>query len=189
MHLRRRVLLGVALLLCAAASLDAAWIPLKAQAAQLLIKRSWNVVASGQPAPPPWPWADTRPAAVLEAPDHGVRLFVLEGSSGRNLAFGPTFANGTETGEDLVISGHRDTHFGFLQEIQNGDRIRITRHSGVETYEVVQTDVVDSRAARMLIDPGASRLSLVTCYPFDAVSAGGPLRFVVTALPVARQGS
>ncbi|MGD8346509.1 MAG: class GN sortase [Lysobacterales bacterium] len=189
MRSQHRILLVAALLVCAAASLDAAWIPLKAQAAQLLIKRSWNVAASGKPAPPPWPWADTHPAAVLEAPDHGVQLFVLHGSSGRNLAFGPTIANGTDTGEDLVISGHRDTHFRFLQEVHKGDRIRITRHSGVKTYEVVQTDVVDSRAARMLIDPGAKRLSLVTCYPFDAPSAGGPLRFVVTALPVPRPGS
>jgi sortase A len=26
-------------------------------------------------------------------------------------------------------------------------------------------------------------LLLVTCYPFDALSANGPLRYVVTALP------
>jgi len=85
-----------------------------------------------------------------------------------------------------VISGHRDTHFRFLQAVERGDRIRVTRHSGEETYEVVQTDIVDSRRARLLIDPGARRLSLVTCYPFDAPSAGGPLRYVVTALPVNR---
>ena len=34
------------------------------------------------------------------------------------------------------------------------------------------------------MEPSVSRLSLVTCYPFDAPVAGGPLRYVVTALPV-----
>ena len=69
-------------------AVDAAWIPVKAELAQWLIERSWK---SGGRVPP-WPWADTRPAAVLEAPAHGVRLLVLEGNSSRNLAFGPVFS-------------------------------------------------------------------------------------------------
>ena len=184
MPLRRKALLLTALLISLAASLHAAWIPLKAETAQWLIERSWRISETGAEAPPPWPWADTRPAAVLEVPEHGVRLFVLEGASGRNLAFGPTFANGTETGSDLVISGHRDTHFSFLRELQQGDRIQITQQGGVQVYEVMKTEVADSRTARLRIDPGMRRLSLVTCYPFDAMSAGGPLRYVVTALPI-----
>ena len=28
---------------------------------------------------------------------------------------------------------------------------------------------------------GEARLTLITCYPFDALRAGGPLRYVVTA--------
>jgi sortase A len=30
-------------------------------------------------------------------------------------------------------------------------------------------------------DVDAPTLTLVTCYPFDAIRAGGPLRYVVTA--------
>ena len=33
-------------------------------------------------------------------------------------------------------------------------------------------------------DPDADQLVLVTCYPFDALRAGGPLRYVVFADPV-----
>jgi sortase A len=163
-----------------ALALNAAWIPVKAELAQWLIERSWR--EGGQARP--WPWADTRPAAVLEAPAYGVRLLVLEGNSGRNLAFGPVFSDGTALESDMVISGHRDTHFDFLQHLEAGDRLSISRRSGEMHYEVVQTDIVDSRQAELLIEPGMDRVSLVTCYPFDSTSPRGPLRYVVTALPV-----
>lgn len=164
--------------------LDAAWIPVKAELAQWLIERSWKQVVTGGEYTRPWPWADTRPAAVLEAPGHGIRLVVLEGNSGRNLAFGPVFGNGTADSGDMVISGHRDTHFRFLKNLEPGDRLKLTRKDGTRLFEVVQTDIVDSSNTQMLIDPGLDRVSLVTCYPFDTPAAGGPLRYVVTALPV-----
>lgn len=173
--------------LCWCLALHAAWVPAKAELAQWLIERSWEASLGGGESRPPWPWADTAPAGVLEAPGHGVRLVVLEGNSGRNLAFGPVFGDGTGDGRDMVISGHRDTHFGFLEDLRTGDRLRVTRRDGVREFEVVQADVVDSRTAGMLIDPGMDRVSLVTCYPFDSPSAGGPLRYVVTALPVNRR--
>ena len=121
-------------------ALTAAWIPVKAELAQWLIERSWR--SGGRVAP--WPWADTRPAAVLEAPAHGVRLLVLEGNSSRNLAFGPVFSDGTARVSDMVINGHRDTHFDFLRQLKPGDRLSVERPWGAMQYEVTQTDVVDS---------------------------------------------
>ena len=41
--------------------------------------------------------------------------------------------------------------------------------------------VIDARHARLLPDDGGAALTLVTCYPFDAVEPGGPLRYVVFA--------
>jgi sortase A len=55
--------------------------------------------------------------------------------------------------------------------------------TGTREFRVAFSDVVDSRVQHMVLDPAVSRLTLVTCYPFDAVSAGGPLRYVITALP------
>ena len=83
-----------------------------------------------------------------------------------------------------MISGHRDTHFRFLAQLKNGDRIRLTTRQASQWFEVRQMDVVDSRSRELLIEPGLDRLSLVTCYPFDSLQPGGPLRYVVTALPV-----
>ena len=175
---------GIAAFFSLYLALGAAWIPAKATLAQWLIERSWEATATGQPAPPPWPWADTRPAAVLGVPRLGVRLIVLEGGSGRNLAFGPVFLDGTVGGADRVISGHRDTHFRFLHELRPGDRLRVQGRRDSRWFEVTTLEVVDSRARELVIEPGVERLSLVTCYPFDAPLAGGPLRYVVTALPV-----
>jgi sortase A len=48
--------------------------------------------------------------------------------------------------------------------------------------------VVDSRRKRIALFADAPRLTLVTCYPFDAIQPGGPLRFVVTADLIAGAG-
>jgi len=175
--------------LCLAAG--AAWIPLKAELAQWLLERNWQAVRSGEIARPPWPWADTAVTAELSVPDRQVRLLVLSGNSGRNLAFGPVLLDGSGGGRDIVISGHRDTHFRFLQDLRPGDRLHLADRAGKRWYRVGDIEVIDSRRHELVIDRGTARLSLVTCYPFDSPVAGGPLRYVVTAYPladVAQQG-
>lgn len=170
-------------------ALQAAWIPAKAAVAQWLIERSWQQVLAGGPPIPPWPWADTTPLAELTVPRLGVRLIVLEGNSGRNLAFGPVFADGTATGNDVVISGHRDTHFRFLKDLRTGDRVRLRRRDGSAWFVVRDSEVIDSRERELVLEPSIERLSLVTCYPVDSPTAGGPLRYVVNALPVTRRST
>ena len=163
----------------------ALWIPAKAELAQWLIEYSWEQSLAGDEQARPWPWADTRPMGVLSLPGRNIRQIVLEGNSGRNLAFGPVLLDGSVPGQDLVISGHRDTHFRFLKDLSPGDPIRIQLRDRTDIYEVSQLEVVDSRWNELVIEPGTRRLSLVTCYPFDTPFAGGPLRYVVTALPAA----
>ena len=164
--------------------LDAAWIPVKAELAQWLIERSWRDALAGQPAQPPWPWADTVPVGLLLAPGQGVRLHVLRGGSGRNLAFGPVLDDAGADGADRIISGHRDTHFGFLRDVRKGDTLEWSDRRGSRRYRIEQLEVVDSRTQRLVIERGAERLTLVTCFPFDSPVAGGPLRYVVTAYPI-----
>ena len=66
-----------------------AYIMAKAQLAQLLVAHAWKKVQAGEVAAKPWSWADTWPVARLYSPKHDVDLFILEGSSGHTLAFGP----------------------------------------------------------------------------------------------------
>jgi sortase A len=164
---------------------DAIWIPVKAELAQHLLERSWLRTLAGEPDAKPWPWADTRAVAILEVPRLGQRVIVLEGSSGRNLAFGPTVVNTTQLDQsaDRIVSGHRDTHFSFMKELKIGDLLRLFTTTDTRDYRVSWLEAVDSRRQQLLIDDSIERLTLVTCYPFDAPTAGGPMRWVVTALP------
>jgi sortase A len=165
-------------------ALSAAWIPVKAEVAQWLIERSWRHSLSGRAPEPPWPWADTAPAALLRVPRHGVRLHVLRGASGRNLAFGPVVTDAGPDNADRVISGHRDTHFDFLRDLREGDLLEWTDRRGGAWYRVEELEVIDSRTHRLVIERGIERITLVTCFPFDGPATGGPLRYVVTAYPL-----
>ena len=184
--LRRHWCLAAVAFTAAVFSFDALWIPVKAELAQHLLERAWLRTLAGEPDARPWPWADTRAVAVLEVPRLGLREIVLEGSSGRNLAFGPTLVNTGRIDEsfDRVLSGHRDTHFSFLKKLQTGDLLRLRTPQGTRDYRVRWQQAVDSRRQSLVIDASVERLTLLTCYPFDAPIPGGPLRWVVTALPV-----
>jgi sortase A len=162
-----------------------AWIHLKAQLAQYLLQRAWAHTLGGQSHVKPWPWADTWPVARLRVLAHGVDLIVLEGVSGRTLAFGPGHAPASavpgEVGTALV-TGHRDTHFRFLAGLRPGDEI-VAQAPGRApwSYVVRELAVVDARDAVIRTDDATDRLILLTCYPFDALLPGGPLRYVVAA--------
>ncbi len=153
---------------------QASWIPAKAELAQWLIARAWQ---AGQ-ASKPWPWADTWPVARLQIPALGLDQYVLSGGQGNALAFGPAQApriRGTR-----VISGHRDTHFRDLEKLSAGQLIRLTGLNGkLRQFRVSHRQVVDSRTATP--DFEQAELLLITCYPFDALAAGGPLRYLVYA--------
>jgi len=162
-----------------------AYIPAKAWLAQELMQRAWVRAGAGQERATPWPWADTWPVARLTAKQRDIDLIVLAGGSGRTLAFGPGHLSASampgQTG-NTIIAGHRDTHFQFLRKIKVGELLGMETTRGQRhLYEVVGVDIVDSRRGSLVLDTDAAMLTLVTCYPFDALEAGGPLRYVVTA--------
>jgi sortase A len=162
-----------------------AYIPAKAWLAQELMQRAWLRVTAGEDRAAPWPWADTWPIARLTVKSRNVDLIVLAGGSGRTLAFGPGHLGASalpgEVG-NAVIAGHRDTHFAFLRNVEPGELIGVESFDGVRhLYKVTGADIVDSRTGSLQLDTNLSVLTLVTCYPFDALEAGGPMRYVVTA--------
>jgi sortase A len=174
---------GGLLLLTTAAWLNGSYIMLKAELAQYLISDSWARSQTGE-ALRPWPWADTWPIARIRFKTED--LYVLAGAHGSALAFGPGHVDGTAspgTYGTSVVAGHRDTHFRGLEQLEPGDPIEL-QDTGKNwlSYVVNSTRIVDTR-----VEPGFpvsatdTRLILVTCYPFDAIEPGGPLRYVVEA--------
>lgn len=165
------------------------YIHAKAWLAQRLIAHSWAERLATGAVEPPWPWADTAPVALLEAPRLGARAWVLDDASGRSLAFGPGHVGGSALpgapGASL-IAGHRDTHFHFLRALRTGDRLRLQAADGVwREYTVRATAVVDTGRGEAIAPPEGEALYLLTCYPFEAVRPGGGLRYVVQATPAA----
>jgi len=180
-----RKLIAVALLLGALGFAgQGTWLQGKAIVAQWLIAQAWEQqLSSGEPVRP-WSWADTWPVAKLTAPDGSIS-YVLSGVSGQALAFGPgKLDNGVGPGDigTLVLAGHQDSHFAFMQRLKTGDRLRIQAANGEEyQYRIDSQRVVDSREERIELQHRRAELRLVTCYPFASLNSGGPMRYVVSA--------
>ena len=88
-----------------------------------------------------------------------------------------------------VIGGHRDTHLAFLRRLRPGDPIVVQRVDGVSVvFRVFEADVLDQRDVWVTKQEGPTRLTLVTCYPFDALRAGGRQRYVVFAFEQPNRG-
>lgn len=183
----RTLRFGLIIALLATATLfagQAAWLQAKATLAQWLIASAWQqTLIDGSPKRP-WPWADTWPVARLQAPSGEVH-YVLDSVSGEALAFGPghlpaSVAPG-QPGTTL-IAGHQDSHFAFLAALQGGDEIRLQAMDGRQfVYRVADITVVDSRQQQVSLQYELAELRLVTCYPFNSLQSGGPLRYVVRA--------
>lgn len=171
---------------------QAGWTYAKAGLAQVLMEGAWARTLDGEERVKPWSWADTWPVARLAAPRLDVVRLILEGATGRTLAFAPGHLTGSAspgTRGNTVVAGHRDTHFSFLQDLEQGDLLVVGTSDGREhRYRVESFEIVHERQTEVLEPSGTESLTLVTCYPFDAIVPGGPLRFVVKAHVESKDG-
>ncbi|MGE4594879.1 MAG: sortase, partial [Gammaproteobacteria bacterium] len=125
-----------------------AYIPIKAELAQLLIHRAWvESIATGENVKP-WGWADMHPVLRLQSATHDQDLIVLSGDTGNVLAFGPGLSRETPYLDDsssLLISGHRDTHFTFLQDVEIGEEFVIASSDNTtRIYQVSNIEIIDT---------------------------------------------
>jgi sortase A len=167
------------------------WIPAKAWLSQVLLAQAWQSSQRDQTVHKPWPWADTWPVFKLIVEDTGQSLFVLQGDTGQALAFGPGFnpqSHRPGKSGNTIISAHRDTHFGFLADVEIGQQLQLEDTNGRRhSYVVAGLDIVDSRKNRIQIDDENDLLTLVTCYPFKRILPGGHLRYLVTGISQKQQ--
>ena len=123
----------------------------------------------------------------IEIPRLGVSVIVIEGTSRTTLRRAVGHIPGTALpGQpgNVGISGHRDTFFRPLRNIQQNDIITLTTLLGEYRYRVVSTKVVSPYDVAVLDPSGNEILTLVTCYPFYFVGSA-PDRFIVRAQRVA----
>ena len=158
----------------------------KAVLAQILLQSAWSQTKNGESQVRPWAWADFYPVARLEVAALDADMIVLSGATGPTLAFGPghmlTSAH-PGTNQNAVLVGHRDTHFKFLEDIAIGEIIHLKTPDGEShRYTVSETEILHQSETHVLQRGGIKALTLITCWPFDAIVPGGPLRYVVRAL-------
>ena len=188
-YLKRACLITILAILCLLGLWNTgqgAWIYVKAELSQYLLEAAWTKTLRGSKHAIPWPWADTWPIARLLIPQHDMNLFVLSGASGRTLAFGPGHVSGSAVPGEIgttILNGHRDTHFKILEYLRLDDQIVLELPNGKrKQYSIDEVKIVNASSAKIFHDDTTSRLVLITCYPFDAIMPGGPLRYVVSAV-------
>jgi sortase A len=113
----------------------------------------------------------------------GLSVIIIEGDDGKTLRRAAGHVPGTALpGQpgNVGITGHRDTFFRPLRNIQLDDVITLTTLQGEYRYRVVSTKIVSPEDVAVLDSTDGEILTLVTCHPFYFVGAA-PNRFIVRA--------
>lgn len=97
------------------------------------------------------------------------------------MAFGPGhLSNTAKPGAlgNVVLAGHRDSHFRKLKKIKKNDLIKLESASKSSFYIVTDITPTSGDDIYWTEDTGADVLTLITCYPFNYVGKAEE-RFIV----------
>ena len=167
-------------------SFQAIKIEVKAKVAQVLLDYTWNKSLKENKPYKPWPSFDGSPILKLEIPRYNISQIVLEGTSGQALAFGPAFHQESflpSENKITAISSHRDSHGEYIKKLEIGDILKLQDlDNNWHTYKIEEFLIVNVKDAVTINK--RNRLLLITCYPFDALLSGTPLRYIVSAINI-----
>ena len=160
-------------------------IELKARVAQVLLQYAWHKTIKTGEDQRPWRSFDGTPILRLSIPRHEVDQIVLAGTSGQALAFGPAFHKESKlpgVGGTTVLSSHRDSHGVYIKQLQKGDTIKLQdRFQEWHSYTIENFSILNVKTDTISTTNTKEMLLIITCYPFNAISAGTPYRYVVSA--------
>lgn len=149
----------------------------------------WTMYSEQRQLVRAWKTEQQNPAAVsakhrltmLSIPKISLEAVVVEGTTRRALLRGPGHIKETpQPGEagNAVITGHRDTFFRHIYELDRGDTVNVVRDGREYRYEVTGKKVVKPTDVSVLKPTSDSRLTLITCYPTYFIGPA-PERLVV----------
>lgn len=117
-----------------------------------------------------------------------LQAMVREGSDNNTLDVALGHVRGTAMpGQrgNVAVAGHRDRLFRRLAEVGKNDQIQLETPAATYTYQVDDMAIVTPKTVSVLYSAGDSRLTLITCYPFNYIGSA-PKRYIVKAHLVTR---
>ena len=92
------------------------------------------------------------------------------------------FAGSVLPGENdnAVLSGHRDTVFRELGQLEIDDELIVETSAGTFTYEIREIKIVPSDDKSIITPTTSAVLTVTTCYPFDFIGSA-PDRYLLIA--------
>jgi len=82
---------------------------------------------------------------------------------------------------NVVLSGHRDTVFTGLDQLEDGDELELVYQGETYEYSIQKSWITDPEDRSVIVDKDESVLTLTTCYPFDFVG-NAPERYIIEAV-------
>ena len=123
---------------------------------------------------------------ILRIPKLNAVLPIVEGIDEDDLDHGVGHYTGTAfplQGDQIVLSGHRDTVFRGMGKLEIGDIFILELDYGEFTYEIVETYITDHDDRTVIVPHDYDVLTVTTCYPFNFIGSA-PERYIINALPV-----
>ncbi|WP_132004727.1 class D sortase [Mesobacillus foraminis] len=90
------------------------------------------------------------------------------------------FTTAPNGGGHTVLSGHRDTVFYRLKELEEGDVLKVEYHDDIYTYKINKIWITHAEDRSVVVRKSIPTLTLTTCYPFSYIG-NAPKRYIVQA--------
>lgn len=121
---------------------------------------------------------------LLSLPKIESELAIVEGTDPDELAKGVGHYKGSfypNQGGQIVLSGHRDTVFKRVGELELGDELVMKMPYGEVAYEIVNAKIVDADDTSIItLQNEEEELILTTCFPFGYIG-DAPERYIIYA--------
>lgn len=123
---------------------------------------------------------------ILHIPELDRSIGIVEGTDPDALAKGVGHVSSTVfpgQGEQIVLSGHRDTVFTNFDQLEVEDTFIVEMPYGDFEYAIREVDIVDAEDTTVIRNMGEEVLVVTTCYPFHMLGSA-PQRAVFYAWPI-----
>lgn len=124
---------------------------------------------------------------ILQISKIDAELPIIEGVDEEELRHGVGHYPGTafpSESDQVVLSGHRDTVFTRMGELEVGDIMTVQMEYGKFQYEIYETFIVDADDRTVIKSTAPDEvLTVTTCYPFNFIGSA-PDRYIINAKPI-----